>query len=129
MTEYRGIAPVFPVPDVDATVRWYAELLGWENSVFPPAPPSQWASMRSGRVEIMLQRVEDYAKPDLQPRRGGGVWDAYVWVDDVNALHTHLTGKAELLQGPMDLPYGCRELWMRDLNGYVLVFAQDITGA
>jgi hypothetical protein len=129
MTEYRGIAPVFPVADVDATVRWYADTLGWEYNVFPPALPFHWASMRSGRVEIMLQWVEGYAKPDLQPRREGGVWDAHVWVDDVNALHAHLTGKAELMRGPMDLPYGCRELWMRDLNGYVLVFAQDLTGA
>ncbi len=128
MTEFRAVAPVFPVADVDATVRWYADELGFSYNVFPPSPPSQWASMRRGGVEIMLQRVEGYAKPDLQPLRAGGVWDAYLWVTDVTALHHSIRDRIEVLEGPMDQRYHCRELWVRDRNGYVLVFSQDLTG-
>ena len=83
MTEPRGSAPVFPVADIGATVRWYEQKLGFSCSTHPGTEPYEWASMVRDTVEIMLQRVAGYEKPDLYARREGGVWDVYVRVTGI----------------------------------------------
>lgn len=65
MIQMRGTAPVFPVPDVGATVRWYEQKLGFSYSTHPDVEPYEWASMVRDNVEIMLQRVVGYEKPNL----------------------------------------------------------------
>ena len=73
--ELRAVAPAFLVADVNATAKWYAEHLGFETAgIFPPNPPASWASLQRDGVEIMLQRLPGYAKPDLSEKRAGGVW-------------------------------------------------------
>jgi hypothetical protein len=50
----------------------------------------------------------------------------YVFVDDVDALAKQLEGQAHFEWGPETQPYGLRELGIKDLNGYYLVFAKDV---
>ena len=38
------------------------------------------------QIEIMLQRVVGYQKPDLYKSRDGGVWDAYIRMRGVRVL-------------------------------------------
>ena len=76
----QRVTPVFPVDDVDATARWYRDVLGFESGTFPEDPPSEFAILSRDGVEIFLQRVVGYRKPDISARRAGGVWDAYLQV-------------------------------------------------
>lgn len=92
----RGVAPVFPVSDVDFTASWYRDVIGFESS---------FAVLSRDGVEISLQRVDGYHKPDLSSRRAGGVWDVCI----------------------QDRWYGQREVEIGDPNGYVLVFAEQTT--
>ena len=70
--ELRAVAPAFLVADVNATARWYEEELGFETAgIFPPNPPASWASLERDGVEIMLQRLPGYQKPDLYPAAAG----------------------------------------------------------
>lgn len=56
------------------------------------------------------------------------MFDAYVWVEDVDALHAELVGRgAELLHGPVDQDYGLREIRTRLPDGYVLAFGRPNT--
>jgi uncharacterized glyoxalase superfamily protein PhnB len=51
------------------------------------------------------------------------MFDVYVYVDDVDALHAELVERgADLLHGPVEQAYGLRELRVRDPHGYVLAF-------
>ena len=53
--------------------------------------------------------------------------DAYFWIDDVDALHTELVERgAEIIMPPTLRIYGMKEIEVRDLDGYVLCFGQDI---
>jgi catechol 2,3-dioxygenase-like lactoylglutathione lyase family enzyme len=55
------------------------------------------------------------------------MFDAYFWVDDVEALHEELRGRgADLLHGPVDQPYGLRDIGVRDPDGYILAFGQQL---
>jgi len=126
MTTFKSAAPVFAVADVAATARWYQQHLGFDFHHFPDREPWEWAGMWRDSVEIMLQRVENYQKPDLSRVRPGGVWDAYIRVRDVRALYDTARQKASIQRTPCPMPYGELEFELRDPNGYVLVFAERI---
>ena len=124
---FEGAAPAFLVSDVGATARWYRDVLGFAFNTFPLAEPFEWASMRRDRVEIMLQRSEGYRKPNLDPVRPGGAWDAYVYLDAADELYEAVSGRATVRRAPCDQPYQMREFEIADPNGYVLVFGEDLT--
>lgn len=127
MSHFHGLAAVFPVADVGATARWYRDVLGFQFNTFPDSEPFKWASMFDGRTEIMLQVVPGYEKPDLDPRRPG-VWNAYLYVTEVDALFERIRDKVKVRRAPCDEPYRMREFEIADPNGYVLVFGEDLTG-
>jgi uncharacterized glyoxalase superfamily protein PhnB len=119
-------AATFLVPDVAATLGWYAENLGFRIAgVFPEHPPHAYASLMRDAGEIMLLGLAGYEKPDLSPRRPEGLWDVYFRTSGVRALYRTLEGRA-FVQMPLKLqPYGDWEFEVRDPNGYVLVFGGD----
>jgi hypothetical protein len=52
--------------------------------------------------------------------------DVYLYVDDLDALHSDLQRRGALIrQGPFLAPYGIREVVVEDLNGYLLTFGQS----
>lgn len=129
MSRFGQIAPAFLVADVGATARWYRDVLGFVFDTFPQTEPFEWASLRRDHVEIMLQRSPGYAKPDLDPLRPGGAWDAYIYLTDVDGLFAAIADRVQVRRAPCDQPYQMREFEIADPNGYVLVFGQDLTGA
>ena len=74
--------------------------------------------MRDG-VELMLV-CGDYPAPAQD-------WAAYLYVEDVYALHAEFTASgAAVLGPPVDKPYNCREFEARLPDGRVIAFGQDI---
>jgi len=124
MPEYRSIAPVFLVADVGATIQWYQAKLGFWSHPFPSTEPYVFAILFRDHIEIMLQRLENYQKPDDYARRPGGVWDAYVRTSAVKELYEAVKDNVEIVQQLRQQPYGAWEFEVRDPNGYVLVFSE-----
>jgi uncharacterized glyoxalase superfamily protein PhnB len=123
----RSVNPVFPVADVGATIRWYEEHLGFAGDPFPSHEPFVFAILRRDNIEIMLQRVADYRKPDLYDlRNGGGIWDAYFRIDRLRELYAEVKDKLEIKQPLRKQPYGLSEFEVKDPNGYILVFSELI---
>jgi len=125
MAELYSVAPVFAVADVKTTIRWYEEQLGFIGDPFPELGPYVFAIVHRDNVEIMLQRVEGYQKPDLYKWRSGGVWDAYFRIEGVKDLFESVRDEAEIVQPLRKQPYGNWEFEIRDLNGYLLVFSEQ----
>jgi uncharacterized glyoxalase superfamily protein PhnB len=124
MAELHSVAPCFPVGDISATIRWYEEQLGFIGEPFPASEPYVFAILYRDDVEIMLQRVEGYEKPDLYRSRSGGVWDAYFRIEGVKDLFESVREEATIVQPLRKQPYGNWEFEVRDLNGYILVFSE-----
>jgi len=121
----HSINPVFPVADVGATIRWYETELGFVGDPFPSHEPYVFGILRRDDIEIMLQRVENYQKPDLYAlRNGGGVWDAYLRIDGLRELYDRVKERLELTKPLRRQPYGLSEFEIKDLNGYILVFSE-----
>lgn len=124
MPKLASVAPCFLVADVGATIRWYEEELGFSSNPFPPEEPHLFAILWRDQVELMLQRLEGYVKPDLYSRSGVGVWDAYFRIQGVADLYETIKDKLEIMKPLRRQPYGLWEFEVRDLNGYVLVFSE-----
>lgn len=124
MSTFKSIAACFAVGDVDKTLGWYEQQLGFKSHPFPADPPYVFGILERDNVEIMLQRVEGYEKPDLYSHRPGGVWDAYIRITNIEGLYEEVRDRVTILMTLRQQPYGDWEFEVRDLNGYVLVFSE-----
>jgi len=124
MPEYASIVPVFSVADVGATMNWYQTHLGFASEPFPAQEPYLFAILFRDHIEIMLQRVENYQKPETYGVRAGGVWDAYIRLSQVTKLYDAIKDEVTIIKPLRQQPYGAWEFEVRDPNGYVLVFSE-----
>jgi uncharacterized glyoxalase superfamily protein PhnB len=122
----RTAAPVFLVADVAATMRWYRANLAFDADPFPKSPPHVFCILTRDGVEIMLQQLTGYQKPDLYGKREGGVWSVYLRTEGVRALFQSISNLDDVeVVEPLHLqPYGETEFVIKDPNGYTLVFAE-----
>ena len=122
------IAPYFFVDDVVATANDYRDKLGFQYDRFWGCPPSFCMVYRSG-VTIMLaqQPAEGVMRPNHLVDPEASAWDAYIWVDDADALYRELENKGvRIARAICDQPYGCRDFEVEDRNGYRLCFGHDL---
>jgi len=130
MTSRWSIAPYFIVDDVVATANYYRDTLGFSYARFWNEPPSFCMVKRAGIV-IMLAQLEQpgITRPNHVVDPEGGAWDAYVWIDDADALYAEFKSQgAKIIRDICDQPYGCRDFDIEDCNGYRLCFGHDIEG-
>ena len=124
MPKLISSVPCFPVADVGATIRWYEDYLGFKGDPFPASEPYVFGILFRDHVEIMLQRLENYQKPDDYSHRAGGVWDAYIRTSRLKELYDAVKDEVTIVQPLRQQPYGAWEFELRDPNGYVLVFSE-----
>ena len=77
-------------------------------------------------VEFHFGKIDEgrEMKANEMIRKGLGN-DAYIFVDDVQALFEEFSAKGvEIVEGPVKRVYDCIELTVRDCNGFQLVFGQ-----
>jgi uncharacterized glyoxalase superfamily protein PhnB len=124
MPRFTSATPCFPVADVSDTMRWYMQKLGFEAHPFPRNEPHVFCILERDQIEIMLQKIDGYQKPDLYVQRSGGVWDAYIRMQGVKEFYESIKDSVEILLPLQKQPYGDWEFEVKDLNGYVLVFSE-----
>lgn len=102
--------------DFERSVRFYAHTLGLHIS-------REWGRDEGRGVVFFLGG----GFLELSGR-GGRVADEKVslWlqVRDVDAAHTELAGSVEVVEAPVDKPWGLRELRIRDPDGVLLVLVR-----
>ncbi len=123
MPRLTSAAPCFPVSDVDVTMRWYQQKLGFEGHPFPETEPHAFCCLVRDQIEIMLQKIDGYQKPDLYVQRDGGVRDAYIRTRGVKEFYESIKDRVEILRRLQKEFYGDWEFEVKDPNGYVLVFS------
>ena len=126
--EWWGIAPYFIVDDVVSTADFYRDKLGFQYERFWGDPPG-FCMVRRGGITIMLSQVETPGamRPNRLADPEGDPWDAYVWVEDADALHAEFASRGvKITRGICDQSYGCRDFDVEDCNGYRLCFGHDL---
>jgi catechol 2,3-dioxygenase-like lactoylglutathione lyase family enzyme len=128
MKEQWNIAPYFHVADLVASANYYRDKLGFHYERLWNEPPS-FAMVKRGGIIIMLSLNDDRGaiRPNRMVDPEEGAWDAYVWVDDADALHAEFRAKGvTIARAPCDREYGCRDFEIDDLNGYRLCFGHTL---
>ena len=81
---------------------------------------------------VMLRQLNEahYVRPNRKPfieagwhTNGKEAWDAYIWVEDADALYKEFTAKGVSVIKPIELTeYGNRDFEIEDPDGYILCF-------
>lgn len=125
MPKLSQVAPAFVVKDVVKTAEYYRDELGFTILGYFLDPPVFAMVARDG-VEFHFGKIDEgqEMKGNEIIRKGLGN-DAYIFVDDVQALFEEFSAKnVEIVEGPVKRIYDCIELTIRDINGFQLVFGQ-----
>jgi uncharacterized glyoxalase superfamily protein PhnB len=123
----ESLSPNFFVKDINATIDFY-KLLGFElvMSVPEEGPEFVWAMMVKGSVSFMFQTFESLADelPDISRSNGGSLL-LYIKLKGIRAFFEDIKDQVTVLKGPETTFYGSTEFSIRDINNYVLTFAED----
>jgi catechol 2,3-dioxygenase-like lactoylglutathione lyase family enzyme len=119
-----GIAPYFLVRDVVRAAGYYRDALGFSYPRYWGNPPVFCMPQRDGLI-IMLSQTHHASiiRPNAKARRDES-WDAYVWVNDADALYAEVKAHGAIIayEPVLQEEYGNREFGVRDLDGYLLAF-------
>jgi uncharacterized glyoxalase superfamily protein PhnB len=125
----QKLTPNLMVEDVNATLAYYQDVFGFElEQSVPSEGQFDWASARRGEVELMFQSRSSLGKdlPDFQDLPIGGSLTFFIVLQGIQELYERVRGQAEVVQDLHDTFYGMREFATKDLNGYILTFAEPI---
>ena len=119
-------APYFPVANVERTLAFYQDVLGFRCE-YSAGDPLQFAICSRDGFAIMLRRVSE-GERIVPIEKQGGTWEAFFWVSGVEALHTELKSKGgDIVYGPLiQESYQMREFAIRDCDGHVLGFGEQL---
>ena len=123
-----NIAPYFHVNDVVAAANFYRDKLGFQYDRFWGEPPAFCMVDRRGVVIMLAQScLPGAVRPNASVDPEESAWDAYVWIDDADALAEEYRSKGvSIVREVCDQPYGCRDFEVLDNNGYRLCFGHDL---
>jgi uncharacterized glyoxalase superfamily protein PhnB len=115
----NAFSAVFTVSNVGGALDFLVERLGFVEQ-FRMGDPATYAIADRDAVSIQLMPAE--RGPETL-----GHGRIYVFATDVAALHAELTGRGcPIEMAPADLPYGMREMAVRDPDGNRITFGQEI---
>lgn len=135
MTEDIYPMPSFPtliVRDLEASSKWYQDVLGFKHIFTMPGPGGQPALVHLRWVkyaDLLIAKPRD--GKDLTEPKGVGVslnfsmFDRFEESVDALAEQARKMG-ADIESGPMDQPWNVRELAILDPDGYRLVFTTPL---
>ena len=119
------------VPDVEASVRFYTEKLGFavlrmDRASLGGREQVSFAAIAMGRAVLFVAHERLYGEA-LTAQRGAGI-DVRIMVDDVDAMFRRSTDNdVTIVHDIGDRPYGLRDFIIRDPDGFRLRFATRLS--
>ena len=127
--EMRGMAPLLQVFDMRASIAFYCAVLGFE--IAANSPPREevlfhWALLKRDGIELMLNTAYDEGQrpdvPDARRVAAHGDTGLFIGCPDVDAAYAYLREKGVTKTPPTVAPYGMKQLYIQDPDGYGLCF-------
>ena len=124
----RGVCVLLQVFDMPTSVRFYRDVLGFEVVQTSARDGDQfdWGWLRLNEADIMLNTAyeQDDRPPQPDATRVAAHSDTclYFSCPDVDGAHLHLRAHGINVDEPKVAPYGMKQLYVKDPDGYDLCF-------
>ena len=125
--QLEGLCPLIQVFDMPRSLAFYRDLLGFEIvRQAPPGDNCDWAWLKSGSAELMLNTM--YEAPDRpespDAARAAAHVDTclFIGAPDVDAVYAYLRLRGIEIDPPVVRDYGMKQLSLRDPDGYGICF-------
>jgi catechol 2,3-dioxygenase-like lactoylglutathione lyase family enzyme len=121
----QAISPFFIVSNVEQTIAFYCDRLGFEVRFREPEQNPFFAILGRDGAQILV-KSERGVPPLPNPMRHASMrWDAFVYAPDPDALAAEFSGHGAAFSAPLeDTHDGLRGFEVRDPDGYVLFFGR-----
>ena len=115
----ESLRPVLAVNSINDTILFYRDVLGFECA----NQMDGWAALQRDQVELTIS-LPNAHEPFEKPTLTGSI---YFNTIDVDALWEQIKDKVSVVYPIENFFYGMREFAIRDNNGYILQFGQEIS--
>jgi len=120
-----AISPSFIVSDVDETIAFYRDQLGFETRHREPDENPFFAIIGRDGAQIFIKSDKDVSPLPNSKRHPFMRWDAFVYVPDPDALAAEFADHGAAFSKPLeDTHDGLRGFEICDPDGYVLFFGR-----
>lgn len=121
LAKLMAIAPQFLVTDLDGSVEYYCQRLGF---VLDFIYDDFYACVSRDGCAIHLKEAPK-TEADRAHRRQHEHIDAHIAVQNAGALHHELLSRGARITRPLeDRPWACRDFYVEDPEGYILCFSE-----
>jgi catechol 2,3-dioxygenase-like lactoylglutathione lyase family enzyme len=132
--QIRGMAPLLSVFNMPASLAFYRDILGLKVTADSgQGDDSGWVMLERDGVCVMLNTQYDDGEepPEADPVRFVHHLDTclYFSTPDIDAVYEYLKDKVADIEAPSNAPYGMRQLYMRDPDGYNICFQWPVEGS
>ncbi|RXQ94445.1 bleomycin resistance family protein [Ancylomarina salipaludis] len=137
---FNKLTPNFEVQNIKKTVDFYVNVLGFSLVMIVPETQDGieqtiadgkeyvFAMVVKDKVELMFQESESF-KQDLKFAKGLSIAASisfYMEVNEVDKLYNDLKNKVSEISELKTAWHGMREFYIKDINGYMLGFAEKV---
>jgi len=124
----RGVCTLLQVFDMPTSVRFYRDVLGFEvvQTTKREGDQFDWGLLRLNETEVMLNTAyeQEFRPAQADSARISAHNDVclYFSCPDVDGAYRHLRAHGLDVKEPEIVPWGAKQLYLLDPDGYTLCF-------
>ncbi len=123
MPRLTGVSPVLLVADLDRSVTYFGERLGFACQVHGDPPDFAVAARDDATILLALATDAERIVPNWHIV--DKMWNAYIRVDDVDAVYAEMQERGTPIDYEIyDTPWGFREFGVQDPDGHDIAIGQ-----
>jgi uncharacterized glyoxalase superfamily protein PhnB len=126
----QKVIPHLASHDVAGSIDFYTKTLGFKATYTQKNAEGtpDFVILEHENVEIMIADAATLEPLLDEYKRISASMIIYILTEDVDALYTKVSKRIAILKPLEETPWGTKEFWIRDNNGYVFSFFMTDSG-
>ena len=128
--EIRSLCPLIQVFNMRRSLAFYRDVLGFlVAGDSGGGDDASWVWLQRGEINLMLNDQYEHGHVPPEPPAERQKWhrDTCLYFSaDPDAVYEYLHSQGIEIESPKDAPYGMRQLYLNDPDGYNLCFQQAV---